>query len=286
MKKLLLLLFSILLSVNSYANITYTPDGFGGYRGSNGVNYTSDGFGGLRGSNGSNCTTDMFGNIRCSNQSGSYANPDTSGWGAITNSMGGIGTSIGKSFGNTNSRSGSNPRINQLMEEIRKAQEANSFKPPVQFSGKWKEVTSSADGTTFYIDENTLMRGGDSVFYWELTDKPKPDTFGDRSSASYHEADCNLMADKRLTLNTYKQQMARNLTNKIEYRPDKEWNYTDPKYISHAIVEEVCTLSSNDSVDLSCEGEDGAFSLTIYPCLLYTSPSPRDRTRSRMPSSA
>ena len=25
---------------------------------------------------------------------------------------------------------------------------------------------------------------------------------------------------------------------------------------------------------------------TIYPCLLYTSPSPRDRTRSRMPSSA
>ena len=24
----------------------------------------------------------------------------------------------------------------------------------------------------------------------------------------------------------------------------------------------------------------------FYPCLLYTSPSPRDRTRSRMPSSA
>jgi len=26
--------------------------------------------------------------------------------------------------------------------------------------------------------------------------------------------------------------------------------------------------------------------LDAYPCLLYTSPSPRDRTRSRMPSSA
>ena len=25
---------------------------------------------------------------------------------------------------------------------------------------------------------------------------------------------------------------------------------------------------------------------TVWPCLLYTSPSPRDRTRSRMPSSA
>ena len=28
------------------------------------------------------------------------------------------------------------------------------------------------------------------------------------------------------------------------------------------------------------------FSNAIYDCLLYTSPSPRDRTRSRMPSSA
>ena len=26
--------------------------------------------------------------------------------------------------------------------------------------------------------------------------------------------------------------------------------------------------------------------IRIFPCLLYTSPSPRDRTRSRMPSSA
>ena len=29
-----------------------------------------------------------------------------------------------------------------------------------------------------------------------------------------------------------------------------------------------------------------AGSVAAYPCLLYTSPSPRDRTRSRMPSSA
>ena len=28
------------------------------------------------------------------------------------------------------------------------------------------------------------------------------------------------------------------------------------------------------------------FVVVLYACLLYTSPSPRDRTRSRMPSSA
>ena len=31
---------------------------------------------------------------------------------------------------------------------------------------------------------------------------------------------------------------------------------------------------------------EGSVVLTLYDCLLYTSPSPRDRTRSRMPSSA
>ena len=32
--------------------------------------------------------------------------------------------------------------------------------------------------------------------------------------------------------------------------------------------------------------KEGAFHYVPKPCLLYTSPSPRDRTRSRMPSSA
>ena len=31
---------------------------------------------------------------------------------------------------------------------------------------------------------------------------------------------------------------------------------------------------------------EGTYKLTLRSCLLYTSPSPRDRTRSRMPSSA
>ena len=38
-------------------------------------------------------------------------------------------------------------------------------------------------------------------------------------------------------------------------------------------------ISTSDIQEFSLEGED-------FNCLLYTSPSPRDRTRSRMPSSA
>ena len=44
---------------------------------------------------------------------------------------------------------------------------------------------------------------------------------------------------------------------------------------------------SADIVEKKCSEKGIKISAgTIYNCLLYTSPSPRDRTRSRMPSSA
>ena len=41
-----------------------------------------------------------------------------------------------------------------------------------------------------------------------------------------------------------------------------------------------------DDVIVGCASPEGEQGLQIGSCLLYTSPSPRDRTRSRMPSSA
>ena len=38
--------------------------------------------------------------------------------------------------------------------------------------------------------------------------------------------------------------------------------------------------------EIGVEFRDDEEALTLWNCLLYTSPSPRDRTRSRMPSSA
>ena len=41
-----------------------------------------------------------------------------------------------------------------------------------------------------------------------------------------------------------------------------------------------------DSTRKKLVGDTVTFAASYYICLLYTSPSPRDRTRSRMPSSA
>ena len=62
----------------------------------------------------------------------------------------------------------------------------------------------------------------------------------------------------------------------------KQTAYGRPRLLSH---EEIL----DGAVELGLEGltmKKLATHLNVGTCLLYTSPSPRDRTRSRMPSSA
>ena len=64
--------------------------------------------------------------------------------------------------------------------------------------------------------------------------------------------------------------------------------YQPVKFVSRQIVEKDCSLAliHDGKREALTLGEDAVISTRIMPCLLYTSPSPRDRTRSRMPSSA
>jgi len=77
--------------------------------------------------------------------------------------------------------------------------------------------------------------------------------------------------------------------------------------IYHTVIRPLVTEKSTHQASQSGPGRGGAYSFEVHPeankaqikdavekiygvkvltCLLYTSPSPRDRTRSRMPSSA
>ena len=58
-----------------------------------------------------------------------------------------------------------------------------------------------------------------------------------------------------------------------------EFDYVLADSVEHAITE----LASDPEAKLLAGGHS---LIPIMNCLLYTSPSPRDRTRSRMPSSA
>ena len=69
--------------------------------------------------------------------------------------------------------------------------------------------------------------------------------------------------------------------------------YREPNYFSSEIRFQYfgenlmySLYGDNYSCDLNWRNPSCSFHEDIYNCLLYTSPSPRDRTRSRMPSSA
>ena len=55
-------------------------------------------------------------------------------------------------------------------------------------------------------------------------------------------------------------------------------------YFDYNDKEYAVLVDTND--ECGCEDEECDCETNVYICLLYTSPSPRDRTRSRMPSSA
>ena len=64
-------------------------------------------------------------------------------------------------------------------------------------------------------------------------------------------------------------------------------DFTDIENLRHAKVEEKPIKNYTGNIDeLSCPKPSTNTSSATKACLLYTSPSPRDATLSRMPSSA
>ena len=66
------------------------------------------------------------------------------------------------------------------------------------------------------------------------------------------------------------------------------WALAAPMILSNISVPLVALVDSTVIGHLPHAHQLGAVAVgaSLYTCLLYTSPSPRDRTRSRMPSSA
>ena len=57
-------------------------------------------------------------------------------------------------------------------------------------------------------------------------------------------------------------------------------------YIQNKEIKQIIKVATGKTVNLTPEGEFTVTVKAVNPCLLYTSPSPRDGLLSRMPSSA
>ena len=72
----------------------------------------------------------------------------------------------------------------------------------------------------------------------------------------------------------------------VQLTPSNSQRHDTPNNKTHIIKFRV-TAEEKASLELTCKLLNLSLSTFIRrACLLYTSPSPRDRTRSRMPSSA
>ena len=71
----------------------------------------------------------------------------------------------------------------------------------------------------------------------------------------------------------------------VEFRFKLQNKYEEDIHISHVTSSCGCATPSIGK-DTLVTWEEGEIIAKFNTCLLYTSPSPRDRTRSRMPSSA
>ena len=78
---------------------------------------------------------------------------------------------------------------------------------------------------------------------------------------------------------------ARETAERLGYALDSSARLAMMEAISHAAAEITSSMPTG-GVDVRLDGRDLEFVVDVAPCLLYTSPSPRDGLLSRMPSSA
>ena len=69
-------------------------------------------------------------------------------------------------------------------------------------------------------------------------------------------------------------------------KPDKQLQFIRPNFDCEFVLNQFNVLEPTEGIEVEVNSHDLIIVPSVGVCLLYTSPSPRDRTRSRMPSSA
>ena len=106
--------------------------------------------------------------------------------------------------------------------------------------GEFVEVTESADGSfTSYIDIATIKENNGYVYYWVLRDKLVPNKYGDFSVKLYFQVDCEIIKEKILSFNYFKQPMGQGDA-EISTPSDPEWMYPPANSIDKRVLDYAC----------------------------------------------
>ncbi|MDC0421874.1 hypothetical protein OAN06_02945 [Hellea sp.] len=108
----------------------------------------------------------------------------------------------------------------------------------------WESIGVSVDGNTIYVDFDRIRKNGSYVYWWELTDYPKPNKYGYLSISAYQQGDCEVFRHKVLSFLFDKQPMGEG-SGVTHSPPDPEWIYPTPNSVNEYTLKQVCEYTEN-----------------------------------------
>ena len=99
------------------------------------------------------------------------------------------------------------------------------FTPNISFADyNWKKIGSNTGGAVLHIDLSTIKKVGNNVYYFDLFDYVKPDSWGHLSSKTYKEVNCLDLSFRFLKDFYYLEPMENGKANLINHKADGKWH--------------------------------------------------------------
>jgi len=110
---------------------------------------------------------------------------------------------------------------------------------------EWKLISENSErGIEFYIDTSSIKKNGQYVYFWKITNRLKPNQFGDLSNKNLYELDCSIpRKTKDLYIAYFTGPMGTGKQageNTKEFLDTKGWNYIKPGSMLEPLAEYAC----------------------------------------------
>ncbi len=107
----------------------------------------------------------------------------------------------------------------------------------------WMKATEGADGTTFYIDRDSIKKEGKLLRVWELQDLKEKGPLEEKSRRVLVEYDCKDERRRVMSFSFHADQMGAGLTLKSDQTPGK-WNLMVPNTTGSVVFQVATALKT------------------------------------------